>query len=136
MFCEAQVAEFRPHVEPLERAGVRVAIIGSGGPSFARGFKERLGITIPIYSDQARASYNALGMHRSAWSLIRPEVIWAGAKVLARGIIQRCIQGDNQQQGGVAVVRKGGEIVFLHRARYSGDHARPQTVVDAALSAK
>jgi hypothetical protein len=43
------------------------------------------------------------------------------------------VDGDNYQQGGVLVVDRDGKIAFLHRDRYSGDHADSADVIDAAM---
>jgi peroxiredoxin len=132
MFCAQQVAEFRPHVEALRQKGVGVFIVGSGAPNFARGFKENMGVDFPIFSDEKRASYQALEMHRGWHTFLNPGMILkAGAVFKYR---QRRTMGDNTQQGGVIVVMPDGTMPFKFLSRFPGDHARPEEVVQAALA--
>ena len=44
------------------------------------------------------------------------------------------MQGDALQQGGTFVIRPGGEVVFGHVSKRTGDHADPQKILDALAS--
>ena len=126
------MAEFRPRIAELEAAGVGVAVIGSGAPNFARGFKEGLKLDAPVYSDEKLASYRALEMHRGIGTVLHPGVILKAAAIFKYR--QRKTMGDATQQGGVIVVRPDGSMPFKFLSRYPGDHAKPDTVVAAALA--
>jgi peroxiredoxin len=132
MFCAQQVAEFRPHARELKQKGIDTFVVGSGGPSFAAGFAERMGGEIPIYSDQTRASYQALEMHRGACTLLDPRVIVRGATAIFK-YRQRRTMGDATQQGGTIVVRPDGTMPYKFLSRYAGEHAKAKDVVAAAL---
>jgi hypothetical protein len=133
MFCAQQVAEFRPHAKKLRENGVDTYVIGSGGPNFALGFSERMGGEIPVYSDQARASYQALEMRRGVCTLLDPRVLARGATAIFK-YRQRRVMGDNTQQGGTIVVKPDGSMPYKFISRYAGDHAKAEDVVAAALS--
>ena len=120
-------------MKTLKDAGIGVAVIGSGAPNFARGFKERLEFDAPIFSDEKLASYSALEMHRGAKTMLHPGLILKAAAVFKYR--QRKTMGDNTQQGGVIVVRPDGEMVFKFLSRFPGDHAKNEDVVAAALAA-
>jgi hypothetical protein len=132
MFCAQQVAEFRPHARTLREKGIDTYVIGSGGPSFAKGFSERMGGDIPILCDQERVTYQALEMNRGACTFLHPGVLVRGATAVFR-YRQRRIMGDNTQQGGTIVVRPDGSMPFKFISRYAGDRARARDVVAAAL---
>src|SRR4029078_184836 len=104
-------------------------------PNFAKGFAERMGGDIPIFSDPERVTYQALEMHRGACTFLHPGVILRGATAIFR-YRQRRTMGDNTQQGGTIVVRPGGAMPYKFLSRYAGDHAKAKAVVDAALAAK
>jgi hypothetical protein len=127
------VAEFRPRIDELRKAGVDVAVIGSGAPNFARGFKEQIGLDAPIFSDQKLAAYQAASMHRGILSVLNPAILLKIKAVLKYR--QRKIMGDATQQGGVLVVRPDGTMPYSYLSRYPGDHAPPDQVVAAALAA-
>ncbi len=133
MFCAQQVAEFRPHVATLREAGIELAVIGSGAPHFARGFKANLGFDAPIFCDETLAAYRAASMNRGLQHMLHPGQIpkW---KEAAR-FFQFKLMGDMTQQGGVLIVRPDGAVPFSFHDRFPGDHADPGTVVAAALEA-
>jgi peroxiredoxin len=132
MFCAQQVAEFRPHLDELTQRGIDLAVIGSGAPQFALGFQERMGLPIPIYSDQALASYRAARMNRSLWRMFHPGQL-LGWRALRHFRLQ--LLGDATQQGGVVIVTPGGRVIYEFHNRFAGDHPRPAAVVRAALAA-
>jgi peroxiredoxin len=134
MFCAQQVTELRPHVDQLRQAGLNVAIVGSGGPSFARGFRERLELEVPILSDEKLQAYSALGMHRGVGTLLHPGVIAAGATAIFK-YRQRKTMGDATQQGGVLLVKPDGTVAWSFLSRYAGDHPKTDTIVAESLKA-
>jgi hypothetical protein len=115
----------------LRQAGVEPIVIGSGGPSFARGFKERMGIDFSVYSDRALTSYAAAGFRRSYWRLLHPMVLVRGVVAIFRHR-QRRTQGDAAQLGGVLLVDRGGTVAYRFVSAYAGDHPRVETLLEAA----
>ena len=131
MFCAQQVAEFRPHARKLREQGIQTYVVGSGGPTFAKGFAERMGGDIPIFSDQNRVTYQALQMHRGACTFLHPGVLLRGATAIFK-YRQRRTMGDQTQQGGTIVVRPDGTMAYKFLSRFAGDHA-PHKDILAAL---
>ena len=127
------MAEFRPHLTSLRKAGVQLAVIGSGAPQFARGFKEQMQIDVPIFSDQNLAAYQATRMKRGLRYILHPGQLskWKEAWRYFR----LKLEGDATQQGGVVIVLPDGSMLYRFHNRFPGDHASPQTVVSAALEA-
>ncbi len=126
------MAEFRPHAKTLKEHGINTFVVGSGAPNFARGFAERMGGEIPIFSDQTRASYQALEMHRGACTVVDPRVLLRGATAVFK-YRQRRTMGDATQQGGTIVVRPDGTMPYKFLSRYAGEHAKAKDLVAAAL---
>ena len=133
MFCAEQVAEFRPHAKKLRESGIDTFVIGSGAPNFARGFSERMGGEIPIFSDEKRAGYQALGLRRGIGTVLDPRAALPAVGALFRHG-QRRTMGDQNQQGGVIIVRPDGSMPYKFVSRFSGDHPKPEVVVAAALA--
>src|SRR5947209_13893739 len=98
MFCAQQVAEFRPHYSELRERGVNVAVIGSGSPHFAHAFVEDQHIEMPVYSDEARKSFEAAGLKRGVGAMLDPRMIVKGATAIFKHR-QRKTMGDALQQG-------------------------------------
>src|SRR5213083_2265323 len=116
MFCAQQVAEFRPHVDTLRDAGVALAIIGSGAPNFARGFKQQMQIDVPIYCDEKLAAYQATSMKRGLRHMLHPGQIprW---KEAGRYFTLK-LEGDATQQGGVVIVLPDGRVPYRFHNRF------------------
>ena len=121
-------------MKELDEAGVQVAVIGSGAPNFARGFKERMEIDVPIFSDEKLAAYQAASFKRGAATLLHPGVVAKGITTIFKHR-QRRTMGDNTQQGGVVIARPDGTMPYRFISRYAGDHAKPADVVAAARAA-
>ena len=130
------MAELRPHLNEIEQAGVAVAVIGSGGPSFAKGFQEKMAVpTLPIFSDTSRASFDAAGMRRkSTLSGIAMSAVLAIPSFIKHP--QTTIEGSATQLGGALIIRPDGTVTYRYVSRYAGDHPKPKALVAAALSAR
>lgn len=97
----------------------------------AADFRDREGITAPVYTDPRRETYAALGARRSMVSVFDPRAALAMARALASGHTQSATAGDALQQGGELVILPGGDVRFLHLAGYAGDHASVGEVLAA-----
>jgi hypothetical protein len=134
MFCAQQAAELRPHLDEIRQAGLNIAMVGSGGPSFARGFRERMELDVPILSDEKLQAFTAAGLRRGAGTLLHPGVLARGATAIFK-YRQRRTMGDVTQQGGVLLVKPDGMIAWAFRSRFAGDLPKPATVVAESLKA-
>jgi hypothetical protein len=130
------VAELRPHVPTLRRLGVDPYVIGSGSPSQARRFQQKMqAFELPIFSDRSRATYRAAGWKRSAVATMLKPASWLrGIKLVGR-FWQGRTQGDPWQLGGALVIRPDGETVWRFQSEASGDHPTIAALEDAARRA-
>jgi hypothetical protein len=129
------VAELRPHLDELRRAGLNVAVIGSGGPSFARGFADRMSVPdLAIYSDEQRVAFKAAGMRRDFASTFDPRMLIKGISSMIKHP-QTSTKGDPLQQGGVLLVRSDGTLAWSYLSRYAGDHPKMETLLAEATKA-
>lgn len=131
--CAAQVDEFRPEIKALRAANVDFAIIGSGAAHFVEGFKERMGLDVPVYSDEKRVTYEALEMRRGLATMFDRRMLLLKNFLWPFKYRQRKVMGDPLQQGGVLVVRPGGTITYEYISEYNGDHPAPTSIVEAAV---
>lgn len=130
-FCRAQVAGLRPHVKTLHDAGVGFAIIGSGGPHFARAFVEDFQLDFPVYADEALRTYAAAGMTRK---ILHPMSLIKGVASFFKQPQKRTM-GDPFQNGGAMVVKPDGTVTWSYLSKYAGDHPPDQTLLGEALKA-
>jgi hypothetical protein len=129
--CQEQAAALRPHVGAIREAGGELVIVGNGSPAQALAFRDAHSLDVPVLADPSLQSYRLAGFKRGLTTLVSPRSLWNYARTLARGYRQSETQGDALQQGGVLVVRPGGELAFRFVSRASGDHAPPARIVAA-----
>lgn len=108
--------------------------MGNGDARYASAFAARLGVTEPVLVDTERLAYAALQLRRDVGGAANFKTVLAAARALSKGHLQRTVQGDALQLGGVFVVDPTGRIRFAHPSRYAGDHPDPEAVL-AALRA-
>lgn len=112
--------------------GAELVFIGNGSAFFARGFREEFAVPVPILVDPARESYRLLGMTRSVMASMNPRTLANAARAARAGFRQDSVEGDALQQGGVLVLRRGGEVAYRFLSGTAGDHP-PVAEVMAAL---
>lgn len=123
----------RPHLKELKKAGVEVAVIGSGAPRFAKAFRDEFGLDgVRLLCDESLASYKRAGFRRGAVSTFSPRAMLNYARAVAAGFRQGKTQGDAFQQGGVMVVDASGAVRYRYASRVGGDHPPMDEVVEAA----
>ena len=136
MFCRQQVAEFRPHVEPLRALGVSPYVIGNGTPEEAHQFAELLDTgDLPILSDQRRVTYRAMGFHRSLVDTMLKPSTWLRGLKIAFKHRQGKLMGDPWQLGGAAAIRRDGSEVWRYVSTSGGDHPTIAALDAAARAA-
>lgn len=119
--------------EPAIRArGASLYLVGIGTPFIIQAFREDTGVTAPILADPTFATYQALGMRRGYLSMLSPRFIVNVLRAMRAGYRNTMIAGDPRQNGGVLVVRPGGEIAYRQISAMAGDHA-PVPAILAAL---
>ena len=70
------MAEVRPVLPEIRRAGGDVVIVGTGDPFAAQVFRDDLKIPdVEVFSDERRAAFALAGFHRGITTLLRPQAI-------------------------------------------------------------
>ncbi len=114
--------------------GTRLVFVGSGTVPQAAEFKHETGAQL-VLTDPDLVVYASLGMTRSVWRTIAPRT-WPGlGRAFRRGARQRSVQGSPFQMGGVLVVAPAGQVVWIYRSRWAGDHPTSAEVISAVGAA-
>lgn len=107
--------------------------VSTGTPAMARDFQEKQGVKGGVWVDEKRRSYRHLGFKRSpASTLFNFATIRHALRAWKKGFRQGSTQGDPWQQGGVLVVRAGGDVVYSYASEEAGDLAPMEEVLSAA----
>lgn len=113
MFCREHVAQLRDHSQDIQARGVTVAAIGTGDLMYARDFAENKRVNFPLYVDDAKASYKAVGTRKGqARAFIKPKLIASAARVTAQGHIQGKRGPAHMVLGATHVIRPDGSVPF------------------------
>ncbi len=116
------MAGFRSRQQELSDLGVDLVFVASGNALMAADFRQELGLEVPVWVDPRRLSYRFLGFTRQRAMLLDPRVWLHGLRAAKAGFSQRKTAGDPWQQGGVVVVKRGGEAVWSYASATAGDH--------------
>jgi len=84
-------------------------------------FKEDLGITLPVYTDPGLSVFEMAGFKRSMTSTLGPKSIMKALALKKQGHIQKGVQGDPWQQGGVLAIDTNSNILFHYASQNVGD---------------
>lgn len=114
---------------------MNLVFIGSGNALMATDFREELKLEVPVWVDPKRVTYQHLGFKRQFSLLFDPRVWLHGVRAARAGFRQKATQGDPWQQGGVMVVKKGGELVYGFASATAGDHPDLDVVLRHARAA-
>jgi hypothetical protein len=99
-------------------------------------FEEQQGSGATIWVDPKRRAYRHLGFKRGPGStLLSLAAMKHALRAWRKGFRQGATQGDPWQQGGVLVVRAGGEVVLCFASEEAGDLAPTLEVMAAARRA-
>ena len=101
----------------------------------ARAFAEERDIPFRLLVDPELTAYRTLDLRRSLGSAMSLGALRAGVRAYRSGYRQGVTQGDPLQQGGVLVLARGGEVVFLQRSEHAGDHPAEAEILDASRRA-
>lgn len=119
----------------MNQLGADLIVIGSGTPNFAQGFRETVDFKGTLLCDPELATYKAAGLERGFFKTMSVLSLGAAIKAVGQGHRQGRVQGDQNQQGGVIVIRPPGRMVYRYVSKRSGDHP-PNAAILAALDAQ
>jgi hypothetical protein len=105
-------------------------VIGNGSPRAAADFVRALDLTIPVFVDPRRTTYDAFAFSRGGlWTLLRPRTAAHLLRALRAGSRQGLVRGNPWQLGGVLVVAPPGTLLYRYASREAGDHPDPARIL-------
>lgn len=113
----------------LQKLGINLACVVQGTPEEAKMFFTL--DTIECIPDSHKESYKLLGLERTSWFQIlfptkalrkrREEATKLGCSISAKGTKQK--SSDPLQLPGAALINEDGKLLWIHRAKHTGDLA-------------
>jgi hypothetical protein len=122
----------REHQKAFEKKGGKLYAIGLGDSAYARQFREDTRIGFPLFVDEKREAYKALGLATaSLLHLLRKDNAAARKRAKAAGHRQLKLGKDPFQLGGSFVFSPGNIDRFVHVSETFGDNASPLDLLAA-----
>lgn len=119
--------------DEIEARGARVVVVGNGGAHFARAFIEERNVTVDVFVDPSRRTYDAAGLKRGMGATFSMNVLKNSVRAMKNGHFQGMTKGDPWQQGGVFVLGPGDTEHYAYVSAQAGDHPPVDEVVDAIV---
>jgi hypothetical protein len=126
----------RDKIDEIHATGAELIIVGNGQTSFAKGFKNRLQLTTPLYVDPELQAYQAAGLKRTKFGTIGPQVFFPALKAFFRGQRQGRVEGDPYQQGGGFVILPGDKVAYAYVNKRSSDRPKIKKILKVLNEAK
>ncbi|OXG20365.1 hypothetical protein C366_01898 [Cryptococcus neoformans Tu401-1] len=133
--------------EALEKAGIKVVIIGHGSWKVLKAYRRLFNCPFPIYVDGPKKLYSLMGMTKGAPKTAPWGHFWKGRAEyhqravpgqLAHGISNALFKmpvkppGDLTQLGGEFIFSPGSVCEFAHRMTHASDHMEAPEVIRLA----
>jgi len=128
IFCRERIQDLSGCIKQLNENGYDAVVIGNGTPLMAQAFAEELKVTVPMYTDPERTTYELAGMKRALG--LTPGSLRDVLRSLRAGARQGAVAGDLWQQGGVMTVASDGAILDRQIDRGAGDYINLLALAD------
>lgn len=115
----------------LATLGARLLFVGTGSPAQAADFGRTHAGPHPVFSDRARAAFQAAGLQRGLFATLHWRLLRNAWRAFRAGFRQAKVQGDALQQGGVVVFGTDGRVRHAAADQVGGD----ELDLDAVLAA-
>lgn len=123
--CRAHASQVWSQREQFERKGIKLVFIGHGKLHWLESFRSDLGLHEGlILTDPSMASFDAAGLRRGFFNLVRPLSIINHIKLSNQGYSSADYQadaGDHFQMGGVLAIKPGSKLIYHFASRALGD---------------
>jgi len=131
LICRRQVADIQENLDTFNNINVRVVVIGNGQPNFIDGFRNDTGYKGDLFTDPSLKTYELLNFKKSVGSLLGVKTFKSALDALKSGYLQKGIQGNAFQQGGVVVIHPVDKPVYFYISEKAGDHAPLDEIINA-----
>lgn len=104
-----------------------------GLPAMADDFRAQQHLASPVWVDLKKVTYRHLAFTRGLDKVLNARSAWNALRALSKGHVQGRSRGlDTFQNGGVLVVKQGGECVYAFDSQVAGDKPPISEVLAAA----
>jgi peroxiredoxin len=124
LFCKDQVRQLKAHYDQIRQTGFEVVAIGQGSDARAARFAEDFQTPFPVYGDKERVLYRQYGLTSTRFgSFLEPDAYKVGIGAMLRGNFPTMPDGSVNQNPGVFLIDRNGQILRAHIGQHAGDFA-------------
>ena len=125
----------RDHEDQFKDLGADVAAVGLGDRRYAAAFREDTGIEFPLFVDEDRLAYQALGLASANLAhLLRRDNARARKRAKEAGFRQHKLGEHVFQLGGSLVLGPGNVDRYVHISETFGDNAPVEEMLSVLRS--
>ncbi len=121
--------------DAFEKLGTQVVVVGHSSLRYAKSFVDETKIELPVFVDEKRVVYQALGFKRPLLSFLTPKTFKRAAEARSEGFTQPGVHGDAFQLGGVVLLMPDGSMPYTYASQFAGDHPKLEDLKTAVHKA-
>jgi peroxiredoxin len=124
LFCKDQVRQLTAHYVQIRQSGYNLVAIGQGSDARAARFAEDYQTPFPVYGDKDRVLYTRYGLTSTRFgSFLEPDAYKVGIGAMLRGNFPTMPDGSVNQNPGVFLIDRSGQILRSRIGQHAGDFA-------------
>ena len=121
-------------LDEIQERSADVLVVCFDAPAVAGQYRQLIGLSVEVASDENRAAYQAYGLDRAPlWRVLNLRTVLKYVSLVRSGMRFRRTLGeeDRYQMGGDFVVDPEGRLRFVHRSLRPDDRPSVRALLDA-----
>ena len=111
---------------------LQIIFVGNGNQLFIQGFKDRMQITSPIYTDPELSLYKAINANKGIQTTIHPRAVWHYIVAIIEKNSSEGLKGDAVQQGGALIINPINQKMIIYTSGVAGDELNVKKIIQQA----
>ena len=108
---------------------LQIIFVGNGNQLFIQGFKDRMQITSPIYTDPELSLYKAINANKGIQTTIHPRAVWHYIVAIIEKNSSEGLKGDAVQQGGALIINPINQKMIIYTSGVAGDELNVKKII-------
>jgi hypothetical protein len=111
---------------------LQIIFVGNGNQLFIQGFKDRMQIISPIYTDPELSLYKAINSNKGIQTTIHPRAVWHYIVAIIEKNSSEGLKGDAVQQGGALIINPINQKMIIYTSGVAGDELNVKRIIQQA----
>tara|TARA_B110000196_G_C21032447_1_gene608258 strand:- start:424 stop:789 length:366 start_codon:yes stop_codon:yes gene_type:complete len=111
---------------------LQIIFVGNGNQLFIQGFKNRMQVASPVYTDPELSLYEAINANKGISTTIHPRAVWHYLVAILEKNSGGGLKGDAVQQGGALIINPKNQKMVIYTSGVAGDKLNVQKIIQQA----